>query len=143
VLPTALAIAGASAAEIAAEGLDGLAQWRALLTDGGGGAPTRSAMLVHADDLGFQSDAMGLTTGAYIAADTEAGTLWKLVVNSTEAGWCRRVRRCCRSCVFLFSVFSFLRSSSVSSTLLRVGSFCVYFRSPPPTFLRFTPTLGR
>ena len=64
----------------------------------------RSTMLVHADDLGYRGRPMGLWTGAFVLrADADAagddddggasdggryGTLWKLVVNSTEAHWC-------------------------------------------------------
>ena len=91
-LPTALEIAGARDDDIAGHNLDGVSQ-RAAVLEGSVAAP-RDAVLLHADDLGYYSEQMGLTTGAFIMREAsgpgsgDENALWKIVINVTEATWC-------------------------------------------------------
>jgi arylsulfatase B/arylsulfatase I/J len=77
-LPTLVhAAGGAPPADV-----DGVNQYHALFAANATAASPRADVLVHVDVYGYELEAMGLATGAFIEGD------FKVVVNATQATWC-------------------------------------------------------
>ena len=78
ILPTLVHAAGGSPPS----DIDGVNQYHALFGSDATASSPRADVLVHVDVYGYETEAMGLATGAYIEGDL------KVVVNATEATWC-------------------------------------------------------
>ncbi|KAH8063340.1 sulfuric ester hydrolase [Aureococcus anophagefferens] len=91
ILPTLVHAAGGSPPS----DIDGVNQYHALFGSDATASSPRADVLVHVDVYGYETEAMGLATGAYIEGDL------KVVVNATEATWCApdsETYRCADEC---------------------------------------------